>query len=55
MQPKHFNPPVALAPYIGFYGIIDVDENFHEPYCSPPLALCGSQFNFEGNLDANLC
>ena len=54
MQPINFPPPAELAPYIAFYGIIDVDENFYEPYCSPPLALCGFQFNFEGKSDANL-
>ena len=54
MQLIHFNPPEALAPYIAFYGSIAVDENFHEPYCSPPLGLCGFHFNFEGDYNASL-
>jgi AraC-like DNA-binding protein len=54
MHPIHFNPPEALADYIAFYGFINVDENFHEPYCSPPLGLCGFHFNFEGEFNARL-
>lgn len=54
MQPIHFTPPEALAHYIAFYGFIDVDEDFHEPYCSPPLGLCGFHFNFEGENNASL-
>jgi AraC-like DNA-binding protein len=54
MQPLHFYPPEALAPYIAFYGIIETDENFDEPYCSPPLGLCGFHFNFEGENNASL-
>ena len=54
MQPIHFPPPEALADYIAFYGIIDVDEGFHESYCTPPLGLCGFHFNFEGENHARL-
>lgn len=54
MHPQHYPPPAELSPYIAFYGIIDVDENFYEPFCSPPLALCGFQFNLEGSFDAFL-
>jgi hypothetical protein len=54
MQLIHFNPPEALAPYIAFYGSIAVEENFHEPYCSPPLGLCGFYFNLEGENNASL-
>ncbi len=28
MQSIHFNPPEALAPYIAFYDVIDVDADF---------------------------
>lgn len=41
MQPIHFNPPDALAPFIAFYGVFDIAEGFHEPYVSPPLGYCG--------------
>lgn len=54
MQPAHFLPPDALAPYIAFYGIIDVADDFKEPYVSPPLALCGFIISLEGIVDARL-
>lgn len=54
MHPQHYPVPASLSAYIAFYGIIDVDEHFYEAFCSPPLALCGFQFNFEGNLDVFL-
>jgi len=54
MQPVNFTPPESLVPYIAFYGVVDVDENFHEPYCSPPLGLCGFQFTLEGETNASL-
>ncbi len=54
MQPIHFNPPEALAPYIAFYGIFDIDENFSEPYCSPPLGLCGFILCLDKAINAQL-
>jgi AraC-like DNA-binding protein len=54
MQPVHFLPPDVLAPYIAFYGIIDVEEGVHEYYVSPPLALCGFIISLEGEINASL-
>ena len=54
MQPAHFHPPAALAPFIAFYGIWDVAEGFREPYVSPPLGLCGFIICLDVPINANL-
>lgn len=54
MQPIHFLPPEALAPYIAFYGIVDIDVEFREPYCSPPLGYCGFIIYLQGETNARL-
>jgi AraC-like DNA-binding protein len=54
MQPKNFNPPETLAPYIAFYGIVDIDVEFREPYCSPPLGFCGFIIYLQGEINARL-
>ena len=54
MQPIHFTPSEVLAPYIAFYGVFDLEENFSEPYCSPPLGLCGFILCFDQSINAQL-
>jgi AraC-like DNA-binding protein len=54
MQPCHFLPPAALAPYVAFYGVWDVEEDFSEPFVSPPLGLCGFIICLKGSSDARL-
>lgn len=54
MQPIHFNPPEALAPYIAFYGIFDIGDGFSSPYVSPPLGLCGFIICLEDGINARL-
>lgn len=54
MQRSHYLPPDSLLPYISFYGIIEVDEHFKEPYVSPPLGLCGFIIYLEGETNARL-
>jgi AraC-like DNA-binding protein len=54
MQPAHFLPPASLAPYVAFYGIWDIEDDFSEPYVSPPLGLCGLILCLESRLNAKL-
>ncbi len=54
MQPHHFLPPASLAPFIAFYGIIDTEPEFYEPYVSPPLGVCGFILQLEGTISGRL-
>jgi len=54
MQPIHFSPPEALAPFIAFYGIFDVEDGFCESYVSPPLGFCGFIFCLDDTINARL-
>lgn len=54
MQPAHYSSPASLAPFIAFYGILEVAEGYEEPFVSPPLGLSGMILCLEGGSDARL-
>ncbi len=54
MVPDHFNPPEVLAPYIAFYGILNVPGGYNEHYVSPPLGFCGIIICLDQEINAQL-